>query len=122
MTDSSTNSAIWPQTLGPGDDLYYVKDLETGDVDYLVFSSMEYRRTFIRDNAHWWPAGPNFVKDFDDPKYTIKFVEPDYIAEYDKLESSQALDKIKQTPPSRSEKSSTVESRPTELANNTLGI
>ena len=121
MTDSSADTSTWPQELGPSDDLYYVENLDTGVVEYLVFSSMEYRTTFIRDNGSWWPAGPNFAKDFDDPKYSLEFVEPDYIAEYDKMERSQVLDKIKQVPPVV--KSSTEEQKPAELAAiNHLGL
>jgi hypothetical protein len=122
MTDSSTSASTWPEVLGPGDDLYSVENLETGVIEYLVFASMEFRRTFIRDNGRWWPAGPNFVKDFDDPKYSIDFVEPDYIAKYDEMERLEVLDKIKQVPPSQQKESSTVKNATAELAADYVGI
>lgn len=84
--DSTGARSAWPQRLEAEDDLYSVTNLETGAVEYLVYSSSETNATYVRDNASWWRVSGTIVLDFDDPKYSIEFVDVDYIAEYDELE------------------------------------
>jgi hypothetical protein len=74
----------WPTMLGEDDDLMAVTNLETDEVEFLVFSSIEENSDFIRDRLGWRRVPNNFLETIDDPKYSIEFVDVDYIDEYDK--------------------------------------
>lgn len=54
-------SKVWPQKLGPNDDLYVAVDLEKEEVKYLVLSSSEKGLTLIRDNGEWHDVMPDEV-------------------------------------------------------------
>jgi len=84
--DETAVRSVWPQKLENEDDLYSVTNLETGNVEYLVYSSSETNSMYVRDNGSWWRVSGTLVLDFDDPKYSIEFVDVDYIREYDDLE------------------------------------
>ena len=88
QVDETAVRSVWPQTLAEEDDLYSVTNLETGKVEYLVYSSSETNSMYVRDNGSWWQVSGTLVLDFDDPKYSIEFVDVDYISEYDALEQA----------------------------------
>ena len=73
----------WPSKLRTGDDLYAVENLDTQNVEYLIYSSSEKRQTFLRDAGQWVIAGEGVYEEFDDPKYSIQFVDVDFIDYYD---------------------------------------
>ncbi len=86
-----TTVVSWPKRLEAGDDLYSVTNLETGAVEYLVYNSARKNAMYVRDNGSWWRVTGTLVLDFDDPKYSIEFVDVDYISEYDELERKGAV-------------------------------
>lgn len=86
----SATVVSWPKELQAGDDLYSVTNLETGKVEYLVYNSAQKNAMYVRDNGSWWRVTGTLVLDFDDPKYSIEFVDVDYIHEYDKHELTSA--------------------------------
>jgi len=100
MDQERKTTSRWPQTLGPKDNLYVVQNDDTDEPEYLIFSSMKKRATFMRNNGAWWRIDQNVIMDFDDLKYSIYFVEPDYIDEYDRFESTKFSDKVQMNIPS----------------------
>lgn len=85
-TQEQPARVLWPQRLAAGDDLYSVTNIETGVVEYLVYCSAEKNAMYVRDNGAWWRVSGTLVLDFDDPKYSLEFVDVDYIQEYDDSE------------------------------------
>lgn len=98
MTTDTGQKLRWPQQLQQGDDLYAVEDTDTGEVEYLVFSSIEKRATFVRERGGWIKVDTEFINDIDDPKYSLEFVDVDFIDEYDKMQMSIPVDRIQQKP------------------------
>lgn len=92
----------WPASLGPDDNLYYVENLDTGEIEHLVFSSSEKGRVFTRGSGAWWPVTPGFYDEIDDPSYSIEFVDVEFIDDYDKMEREDAANRVQMVPPSRS--------------------
>lgn len=90
-SDTSTKRARWPQSISKTDDLYSVTNLDTGKVEYLIFSSSQKNATYARDNGSWWQINEKVIEDFDDPMYSIEFVDVDFIDEYDALEKGSSL-------------------------------
>jgi hypothetical protein len=73
----------WPSKLRSGDDLYAVENLDTQNVEYLIYSSSEKSRTFVRDAGQWLEIKEHIFEEFDDPKYSVQFVDVDFIDYYD---------------------------------------
>lgn len=91
----------WPTFLGPDDDLYYVENLDTGEIEHLVFSSSEKKRTFVRGSGAWWPITADFYDEVDDPSYSMEFVDVEFIDEYDNMEREDAKNRVQMVPPSQ---------------------
>ena len=99
MTDADRQQQrSWPQTLQQDDDLYAVENTDTGEIEYLIFSSIEKRSTFIRDNGAWWKVGSSLIDDLDDPKYSLEFVSIDFIDQFDQMQNSVVVNKVRQMP------------------------
>ena len=81
-------SRKWPMALRRGDDLYTVTDLDTDEVEYLVYSSSEKQSTFIRENRAWIKVSEKFFDEIDDPKYSIEFFGN--VGVIDKFDNSHA--------------------------------
>jgi len=73
----------WPAKLRTGDDLYAVENLDTQNVEYLIYSSSEKGQVLVRDAGQWLTATEGLFEEFDDPKYSIQFVDIDFIDYYD---------------------------------------
>jgi len=94
-------TATWPQSLGRDDKLYSIENLDTNSVDYLVFASFDKRKNYVRSNGAWWPVSEDFFDEIDDPKYSIEFVDVDFIPQYDEAEIEYARNRITMVPPSQ---------------------
>lgn len=73
MEIKEIKSKRWPMALRRGDDLYTVTDLDTGELEYLVYGSSEKKATFVRENRAWIKVSEKFFDEIDDPKYSIEF-------------------------------------------------
>lgn len=89
----------WPEFLGQNDDMYYVENLDSGEIEYLILSSYEKRGTFSRESGAWWRVSPDFSDKIDDPKYSIEFVDVDFIPRYDQIERDMPRNKTLMVPP-----------------------
>lgn len=88
MAESSLSTPVWPEQLGPNDDMYAVVDSEVDNTLYLVLSSEEKGATLVRDNGAWFKVGADFYEDIDDPKNYIEYVDVDFIKYFDKLQAA----------------------------------
>lgn len=79
--------AKWPEALKEGDVLYAI----VGDdsvVEYLVFSSVDKKLTYTRDNGNWVRIRETFFEEVDDPSLANEPVDISFIEEFDKKEAS----------------------------------
>lgn len=84
MAKTTYERPVWPNKLGPRDDLYAVVDIDNDSTEYLVFASSEKGATYVRNNGAWFQIDENFFDDIDDPKYATEFVDVEYITYYDR--------------------------------------
>jgi hypothetical protein len=80
----------WPTEIGEDEDLYAVVDEKTGEVPFLVFTSMDKKATLIRDSKAWAKVGIEFIDSIDDPDLYNEFVSLDFIDYYDKAAESKS--------------------------------
>lgn len=79
--------AKWPEALKEGDVLYAI----VGDdsiVEYLVFSSVDKKLTYTRDNGNWVRIRETFFEEVDDPSFANEPVDISFIQEFDQKEAS----------------------------------
>lgn len=86
-TDNTTGrvSEKWPSSIGEGDHLIAIRDSQTGDVEYLMFSSAEKNADYVRDNGSWVKVGSDFTESISDPAFSLDFLDDiSSIDEYDR--------------------------------------
>lgn len=79
----------WPTALKTGDDLYLITDLDSGEPEYLVYSSSEKKATFVRDNGSWIKVSNKFFEEeTDDLRYSTEFYgDVSVIERFDKFQA-----------------------------------
>ena len=87
-TATDADKKKWPAEIGKNEDLYAVVDEKNGDVEYLVFTSIEKQATLVRDNGSWVPVSDEFIDSIDDPDLYNEFVDLSFIDYYDEKEKS----------------------------------
>jgi hypothetical protein len=75
----------WPEAKAEDDDMYVIVDERSGEAVYLVYSSVDKGRTYIRDNRAWFPVNEQFFDEVDDPDYYNIDVDVDIISRFDEL-------------------------------------
>lgn len=99
MAKEKTAADIWPNKLGPNDDLYTIVDDKTGEVKYLVLASFEKQATYVRESGTWFPIGDEFIDAIDDPDLYNVDVDVDYIKTFDEMELKPVTAAVGECPP-----------------------
>lgn len=87
MAQDRLGGEIWPTVLVEGDRLYaMVNDDE--NVEYLIFSSAENKKTYVRDNSTWAAVHGFFFRDVEDIGLFDYEVDPQFIRYYDAVSSA----------------------------------
>jgi hypothetical protein len=87
VEQNSKQKAKWPEALKEGDVLYAIMG-DDSVVEYLVFSSVDKKMTYVRDNGNWTRIRETFFEEVDDPSLVIEPVDISFIEEFDKKEAN----------------------------------
>lgn len=96
--DKAAQGSKWPTEIGEKEDLYAVVDDKTGQVKYLVFTSVEKQMTLVRDNGAWAPVSDEFIDSIDDPDLYNEFVDLSFIDYYDEKDEAGGSIPFEKTP------------------------
>lgn len=84
MKETTMEQPTWPSKLSDGDSLFAIVDGKTGEVSYLVYSSIEKKSSFARDRGSWQKVGETFFEKLEDmPQHYVEDVTIDAIKIYD---------------------------------------
>ena len=87
MAQDKLRGEIWPTVLAEGYRLYAMVN-EDENIEYLIFSSVEKKKTYVRDNSAWAPLHDLFFRDVEDLGLFDYEVDTQFIRYYDAVSSA----------------------------------